>query len=148
MTDGRAPARGELPMCRAVVDVVCGFPRSNVLNGDESDVCAYGIYQSVLLRGGAALGPELPFIEASIAAIKPHQTGHSLQPHHRRPAEVRDQSEGPCIQATGRLRKGNLWPVFFSNAAFAFPKAAPIRSSISAKVEADGFRTATQFIQP
>jgi hypothetical protein len=60
MTDGRAPARGELPMCRAVVDVVCGFPRSNVLNVDESDVCAYGIYQSVLLRGGDALGPLPP----------------------------------------------------------------------------------------
>jgi hypothetical protein len=101
------------------------------------------------MRGDTSvIGPELPVTEASSAARHPHPTGHSLQPHQRRPAGVCKQSERQCIRATGRLRKGNLYTVFFSKAAFAFPNAAPIRSSISAKVLADGFRTATQFIQP
>lgn len=85
MTDGRVPARGELPMCRAVVDVVCAFPRSNVLNGDESDVCAYGLYQSVHLRGGDALGPHPTLVPiAAEVRFEPFATAETLAAQSRR----------------------------------------------------------------
>ena len=93
-------------------------------------------------------GPKLPLTDLLSPETKLHQTRRSLQAHHRRPVAVRNKSNGQCIQANGSSQVGNRYPDLSSNEAFAFLNAASIRSSMSAKVLAEGFTTAIQLIQP